>query len=131
MIHENYKYTKPILGICLGMQAIGEVFGGSLYNQKVVKHGLQEKIDLLVTNTGLFNGISNETQVGLYHSWALKKDRIPPEFIITAKSKFDVVMGIQHSELPVYGVQFHPESILTPMGKKMIENWLEETKTDF
>jgi len=123
-----YKGIKPMLGICLGMQAIAESFGGSLYNQQNVKHGISENIDLLETKNGLFNGLDSTCNVGLYHSWAVNKDKLPTEFNVTAKGKTGVIMGLQHKTLPIYGVQFHPESILTEHGKKMIENWLLETK---
>lgn len=122
-----YGNSKPILGICLGLQAIVEFFGGKLYNQNIVKHGLQEEIFLNVTNSGLFNKLPQLTQVGLYHSWAADYQLLPECLKVTAVSKLGVVMGIQHIHLPIYGVQFHPESIMTPLGKKMIENWLKES----
>ena len=122
---KRYSTTKPILGICLGLQAIVEHFGGALYNQDIVKHGLQEEIELLNTTSGLFTGFENLIVVGLYHSWAAKRDCLPTSLEITAQGKTGVIMGLQHKTLPLSAVQFHPESVLTPTGKTMIKNWLE------
>ena len=125
---KKYKKTKPMLGICLGMQAIAESYKGRLYNQQNVKHGICESIDLLKTESGLFKGLPNNCDVGLYHSWAVENKKTPKEFEITAVGKTGVIMGLQHKTLPIYGVQFHPESVLTEHGKKMIENWVLETR---
>jgi anthranilate synthase component 2 len=122
---DRYSTSKPILGICLGLQAIVEHFGGELYNQKIVKHGLQEEIDVLNNASGLFKGFDNSIHVGLYHSWAAKKENLPQELEITAKGKTGVIMAIEHKTLPISAVQFHPESILTPSGKQIIKNWIE------
>ena len=124
----TYKNTIPMLGICLGLQAIAESFDGKLYNQQNVKHGIQENIKLIRTDDGLFKGLSNSCDVGLYHSWAIKNDSLSNKFEIIAEGKTGVVMGLQHKSLPICGVQFHPESILTPDGKKMIENWVNISK---
>ena len=121
---QRYSASKPILGICLGLQAVVEHFGGELYNQKIVKHGLQEEIDILKTTSGLFKGFGNSINVGLYHSCAAKEENLPKEFEITAKGKTGVIMGLEHKTLPLSCVQFHPESILTPSGKQIIENWI-------
>ena len=125
---ENYMQRKPIMGICLGMQAIAESLGGKLYNQDKVKHGIQEEVNLLKTEEGIFKGLNPQEQVGLYHSWAVEKQGLPDSMEIIAEGKTGVIMGLQHNELPVYGVQFHPESVMTPKGKQMIKNWLEATK---
>jgi anthranilate synthase component 2 len=121
----QYSESKKILGVCLGMQAIAEHFGGELYNQEIVKHGLQEEIEITENRNGLFKGIANTTHVGLYHSWAVNPNNLPSCFNITAKGKTGVTMAIEHKTLPISGVQFHPESIMTTEGKTMIKNWLE------
>lgn len=119
---ERFASTKKILGICLGMQGIAEFYGATLYNQKEVKHGVVETIKVL-SESKLFLNIPKEINVGLYHSWAvdLKNSESLKEI---AKSDNCVVMAIEHKEFPVFGVQFHPESILTPYGKEIIENFL-------
>lgn len=120
---ESYWNKKPILGVCLGMQGIGEYFGGKLYNQLEVKHGVSELISVDISST-LFHGLEEKMEVGLYHSWALEIDNCP-ELKQTAISDKKVVMALEHKSFPIYGVQFHPESILTPNGKKIIKNFLE------
>lgn len=119
-IIEEVKGSRPILGVCLGMQSIGIHLGGELYNQATVKHGVTEKITL--ENSFLFTGISRQIQVGLYHSWALKKT--VGNFRQTAFSENDVLMAIENIEQELYGVQFHPESIMTPNGKQILQNFL-------
>lgn len=123
---KTYQTQKRILGICLGLQGIVIHFGGELYNQKIVKHGLQEDISLLKTESGLFKGFDDSIKVGLYHSWAAEKDSLPADIEITAEGKTGVIMAIQHKALPIAAVQFHPESILTPDGKQILKNWFEE-----
>lgn len=118
-----YHNKKPILGVCLGMQALAQFFEDEIYNLNKVKHGVSEKIFL--NENSLFQGIPSEIEVGLYHSWAIKlKEKSP--FIPLAKSSSDVLMAFKHKTLAIWGVQFHPESILTDYGKKMIENFLLE-----
>jgi len=125
-ILSRYSDSKPILGICLGLQAIVEHVGGKLYNQKNVKHGLQEEIQLLKTESGLFKDFNPSINVGLYHSWAAQKESLPEEIEITAEGKTGVIMALEHKTLPISAVQFHPESILTPQGKQIIKNWIDE-----
>lgn len=122
-----YSCNKKILGVCLGMQAIAEHFGGKLYNQQTVKHGLTTTI----SHSGkyLFCGIEQFAQVALYHSWAVDENSLPNTLIVEAKSAEGVVMAIRHRDWPVYGVQFHPESILTPQGYLMLKNWLQPAIT--
>ncbi len=121
---QQYHSTKPILGVCLGMQAIGEFFGEKLINLETVKHGVQESIHFFKPSS-IFQDITSPQSVGLYHSWAIKPFENNPNIEITSRSEFGVTMSIQHKNLPIFGVQFHPESILTPEGKKMIQNFLE------
>ena len=114
----------PVLGVCLGMQAIAEHFGGSIFNQKEVKHGQEA----LVRHDGtclLFRGIPETFKAGLYHSWAV--DPVLPEMLrATAFSDEGIMMALQHTTLPVYGVQFHPESILSEYGLDLFRNFLSD-----
>jgi anthranilate synthase component 2 len=116
------KYTGkiPILGVCLGMQGIAIHLGGSIYNQETVKHGLQEEIEVL--RSTLFPD-SGRREVGLYHSWAVED--VAADFSVTARNSSGVVMAIENPTKKLYGVQFHPESIMTPNGKEMVRNFLE------
>ncbi len=119
----KYKSSKPILGVCLGMQAIAEFFGCELVNQKNVKHGVQE-VASIVSESVLLNEIKSPFQIGLYHSWAVEC-RSDSEFHVTSRSSSGVVMSIEHKFLPLFGVQFHPESIMTPDGLKILKNFIE------
>ena len=119
---ERYSKSKKILGVCLGMQGIAEFYGAKLYNQNLVKHGVSEKMNILQPNR-LFLNFKNEISVGLYHSWAanLKESG---ELFPVAFSENNVLMAFEHQTLPVFGVQFHPESILTENGKEVFKNFL-------
>lgn len=120
---KTYAKSKSILGICLGLQAIGEVFGGTLINLEKVYHGVASKITI-IENDYIFNDLPNEIEVGRYHSWVISNDNFPQNLIITSVDKNKNIMSVKHSVYDVRGVQFHPESILTPDGKKILENWL-------
>lgn len=120
---QKYFNQKPILGICLGMQAIAEFFGARLYNLPQVYHGIREKITL-IDNSRILDNLENSFYVGLYHSWAIKKDSIVNPLKITAESKNKIVMAIEHKKLPLFGLQFHPESFITENGKQIIENFI-------
>jgi len=122
-IIEKYAATKSILGVCLGMQAIGEVFGGTLLNLDEVYHGVTTKIELFVDDEYIFKGLNKELQVGRYHSWVVKKN-LPPTLQATSYDEKGEIMSLRHTEFDVRGVQFHPESVLTPEGKEMIKNWV-------
>lgn len=122
MIKELYKEI-PILGICLGHQAIYEAFGGKVSYAKKLMHGKSSNVKVLTENP-LFNGLPATIQAARYHSLAGVKETLPQELEIIAWTKDDEIMGIRHKEYPVYGVQFHPESILTPQGNVIIENFL-------
>ena len=121
---KKYASTKSILGICLGQQAIGEVFGGSLINLEKVYHGVASKVKITKEDS-LFNDLSLEFEVGRYHSWVINPDDFPEDLEITSVDENGEIMSIRHKTLDVKGVQYHPESILTPNGKKILENWLE------
>lgn len=120
---QRYAYEKPILGVCLGFQALAEFFGGKLYNQEKVKHGIAEKGNFN-QNSKLFSNTADQFKIGLYHSWAVSPDQFPDCLTITGKSENDVIMAFEHKELPIAGVQFHPESILSEHGKKIVENFI-------
>jgi anthranilate synthase component 2 len=119
---KHYAGKKKILGICLGMQGIAEYFENELYNQVQVKHGISEKISIS-NSTTLFKNLPSEFQVGLYHSWAVTINSAS-EMQQIALSENNVIMAIQHASKPIYGVQFHPESILTDNGKEIFKNFL-------
>jgi anthranilate synthase component 2 len=119
---KHYANKKKILGICLGMQGIAEYFENELYNQVQVKHGISEKISIS-NSTTLFKNLPSEFQVGLYHSWAVTLNSAS-EMQQIALSENNVIMAIQHASKPIYGVQFHPESILTDNGKEIFKNFL-------
>lgn len=116
----EFMGKKPILGVCLGMQALVEYMGGTLENQSAVKHGVSEKINIQ-HHDGLFKHLPMEIEVGLYHSWKV----VCPQDWISAKSQSGVPMAIERPELQVYGVQFHPESVMTPMGKEILRNFIQ------
>jgi len=113
--------TKSILGVCLGHQAIGQVFGAELYNVGQVIHG-KSKNTTVIESDILFDGMDTSFQSGRYHSWAIKNVQSP--LIVTATDDDGIVQAIKHENFNVRGVQFHPESVMTPQGKKIIENWL-------
>lgn len=118
-----YGKTKSILGVCLGLQAIGEVYGGELVNLDKVYHG----VATIVKQTEgdyIFNNLPDVFTVGRYHSWVVSKENLPHELIITSIDENGQIMSLKHEHFDVRGVQFHPESILTPNGLKMIENWI-------
>lgn len=120
----EYADVKPILGVCLGQQAIGEVFGGKLVNLNQVFHGVATTIKVCVDDEALFNSMLKEIQVGRYHSWVVHKN-LPDCLEATSYDENGEVMSLRHKELNVRGVQFHPESVLTPNGKLMLKNWLD------
>ncbi len=123
-ILKAYGSGKSILGICLGMQAINEFYGGQLYNLQEVVHGQEHQVEVLKEDI-LFDGIPKKIPVGLYHSWAVSEIDIPDILKITSQSKSGVIMSIRHKEYDVKGLQFHPESIITTHGFQIIKNWLD------
>lgn len=120
---ERYAATKSILGVCLGHQAIGELFGAKLENTPTVYHGVQTPITV-VGEDYLFKGIPERIEVGRYHSWIVSRENFPAELVVTAEDETGTVMAMRHASLDVHGVQFHPESILTPHGIEIIRNFL-------
>jgi len=123
-IIKKYGATKSIFGVCLGQQAIGEVYGGSLRNLEEVYHGVATPIETTVNNALLFQGLDAKIEVGRYHSWVVAKDSFPEVLEITSLDENGQIMSLRHKEYDVRGVQFHPESVLTPDGMKMLENWV-------
>ena len=123
-IIQSYGETKCILGICLGLQAIVESFGGRLINLPAVYHGIRQRISIIDRNEVLFDRLSSGFKAGLYHSWAADKDSMPSSLKITALSEDGIVMAISHNRFDIKGVQFHPESYMSDEGPKIIANWL-------
>lgn len=126
---KEYAATKSILGVCLGHQAIGEAFGGKLENLSSVFHGVATKIEVRSQESGvrsrLFDGLPNVLEAGRYHSWVVSRENFPQELEITAEDENGMIMALRHRTYDVQGVQFHPESVLTPSGEEILRNWLE------
>ncbi|HYC39979.1 MAG TPA: aminodeoxychorismate/anthranilate synthase component II [Chitinophagaceae bacterium] len=122
---KEYAATKSILGVCLGHQAIAEAFGGKLVNLDTVFHGVARPVRVLEREkTRLFRDLPDEFEAGRYHSWIIADESFPPEIIVTARDDRDYIMALQHKSFDVSGVQFHPESVLTPLGEQILKNWL-------
>lgn len=123
-IIKRYAATKSILGVCLGQQAIGEVFGGSLINLENVYHGVATPVTICVDDEILFKGLGQEIEVGRYHSWVVNAN-LPDCLEATSFDTNGQVMSLRHKVYDVRGVQYHPESVLTPQGKQILKNWIE------
>jgi anthranilate synthase component 2 len=124
LVIKTYFDKKPILGVCLGHQAIGEAFGAELGNLTQVFHGVSSTISSHIEDDLLFKDLPPTFEVGRYHSWVVKKETLPDQLIVLSLDDKGEIMAMKHAHYPVYGVQFHPESIMTPHGKKMLENFL-------
>ena len=126
---KEYAATKSILGVCLGHQAIGQAFGGKLVNLSTVYHGVATPIRVGSEESGvrspLFNGLPDTVEVGRYHSWVVSDEGFPASLEITARDENNYIMALQHKTYDVQGVQFHPESVLTPSGEAIMRNWLK------
>ena len=126
---KEYASSKSILGVCLGHQAIGQAFGGELINLSSVFHGVatpvKVKSEKSKVKSFLFEGLPEVLEVGRYHSWVVSKENFPDDLEITAEDETGMIMGLQHKTYDVQGVQFHPESVLTPMGEAIMRNWLK------
>lgn len=120
---KKYAPTKSIFGVCLGQQAIAEAFGGSLINLSEIYHGVATEA-FQINAHQIFNGLPETLEVGRYHSWAVNPDDFPAELEITSVDKNGMIMSLRHKSYDVHAVQYHPESILTPDGKKILENFL-------
>lgn len=123
---EKYASKKSILGVCLGQQAIAEVFGGSLKNLEKVYHGVAVNTKIIVDNEVLFSDLPTEIEVGRYHSWVVNPTDFPDVLEVTSVDENGEIMSIRHKFFDVKGVQFHPESILTPHGKQILRNWVSK-----
>lgn len=123
---KEYGPSKSILGICLGHQGIGEVYGAALFNIPKVLHGVTSTVEVTDDDEYLFKGVTKTFQGTHYHSWAVRAESITPELKVTAVNDEGLVMGLRHTKYDVKGLQFHPESIMTPEGPKMIANWLKK-----
>jgi anthranilate synthase component 2 len=125
---KEYAATKSILGVCLGHQAIGEAFGGKLVNLTTVYHGVATEIQVVshesLVRSPLFEGLPDRIEVGRYHSWIVTDENFPEELEVTARDQNNYIMALQHKKYDVQGMQFHPESILTPDGETIMRNWL-------
>jgi len=122
-IIKKYAATKSILGICLGQQAIAEVFGGEIENLNEVYHGVSSEIERVNDDTILYKNLPKKMEVGRYHSWVVKKN-LPDELLVTSLDKNGEIMSLRHKKYDVRSVQYHPESILTPNGKQILQNWV-------
>lgn len=120
----RYAPTKSILGVCLGEQAIGEVFGAEIYNLNTVFHGIQSSVRIVASDY-IFDNLSDSIKVGRYHSWVVGKEDFPAELEVTAVSDEGQIMALKHRVYDVHGIQFHPESILTPEGRTIIRNFIK------
>ncbi len=123
VIIQTYASTKSIFGVCLGQQAIGEVFGGAIINLDEVYHGVATKVSISVDDEYIFEGLNKDIEVGRYHSWVVDP-MLPEELEATSFDSNGQVMSLRHKVYDVRGVQYHPESVLTPDGKKILENWV-------
>jgi len=121
---ERYGHEKPILGVCLGHQAIGEVFGGRLLNLDRVLHGRAIKTSIVDREEQLFRGCPEEFDTGRYHSWVIDPNYMPESLKVTAIDEQNLIMAIRHKEYDIRGVQFHPESIMTATGRQILSNWI-------
>lgn len=122
----KYAGRKPMLGVCLGHQAIGEAFGAKLTNLSEVYHGVATPCTQF-GNDVIFDGLDKCIEIGRYHSWVVDRSGFPDCLDVTAGSDDGCIMGLKHKSYDIHGIQFHPESVLTPDGKKMVRNWLEKT----
>ena len=124
-IIREFGPKKSMLGVCLGHQAISEAFGGKLHNMNKVLHGVATPVTLTANKSELFEGLPATFEVGRYHSWIVEKENLPNCFEVTSYDEEGLIMSMQHKEFDVQGVQFHPESVLTPLGEEILRNWLK------
>ncbi|MEO7264932.1 MAG: aminodeoxychorismate/anthranilate synthase component II [Ferruginibacter sp.] len=123
---KEYSATKPILGICLGHQAIAEAFGGTLINLDTVYHGVATPVKIIEPGQKIFDGLPQTINVGRYHSWIADKATLPESLVVTSEDDNGLIMAMKHKTFDVTGLQFHPESVLTPDGEIIIRNWLKD-----
>jgi anthranilate synthase component 2 len=128
-IIREFGPKKSMLGVCLGHQAIGEAFGGKLHNMKKVLHGIATPVKLTANKSLLFEGLPDTFDVGRYHSWIVQQEGLPACFEVTSYDAEGFIMSMKHKEFDVEGVQFHPESVLTPLGEEILRNWLKKIQS--
>ncbi len=121
---KTYCYARPILGVCLGHQALCEVFGARLLNLNQVMHGVSRQVNIVRQDDRLFTGLPATIQTGHYHSWVVDPQNLPEEIVVTAHGDQSSIMAFSHKSLPASGIQFHPESVMTPEGMNILKNWL-------
>jgi anthranilate synthase component 2 len=124
----RYAGKKPIFGVCLGLQAIVEVFGGTIINMDEVYHGVATEMEVIISNAIIFKNIPVKFKAARYHSWIASNQNFPTELEITAKDEAVGIMAIRHKHFPISAVQFHPESILTDQGEQIVENFIDAYK---
>lgn len=124
---KKYAATKSILGVCLGHQAIGEAFGARIFNMEQVYHGIQHQVLVEPQTRCIFEGIPSTFSAGRYHSWVVDEATLPQELRITCRTEDGTIMGIEHTKFDVYGLQYHPESVMTEYGRHMLANFLGES----
>lgn len=128
---KTYSKNKSIFGVCLGLQAMAVSFGGRLSNLGKVYHGISTAVTLLDTNDPLFSGLPSRIEAGRYHSWVAENNTLPQCFKVTAIDDQQYIMAIRHQTFDLAAVQFHPESILTPLGEKILHNWIFQKSQGF
>ena len=121
---QQYHQSKAFLGVCLGHQTLGQFFGARLFNLPAVRHGYARQLKVR-SNSALFSHLPREFRIGLYHSWAVSEQNFPAELCITATCEDEIIMAFQHRTLPIYGVQFHPESYMSEYGEQLLQNFLQ------
>ncbi len=123
-IIKNIGKHTPLLGVCLGHQTIGEVFGAEVINAPILMHGKSSEVEH--SGNGIFKGVNQNFSAGRYHSLIVNSESVPEDLEVTSQTEDKIIMGVRHKKYPIEGIQFHPESILTPEGEKIIKNWLEQ-----
>lgn len=123
-IIEKYKSSKNIFGICLGLQAISECYGSSLKKLDTVYHGIESEIEVTYSSSKIYEGLPDTFSAGRYHSWVIDETTLPDGLVVTSRESNGHIMSIEHQTDKVYAVQFHPESIMTPLGKEILKNFL-------
>lgn len=124
----TYGSYKPVLGVCLGHQAMAEAFGATVSHAGQLMHGKTSQLKDVKTDSVLFQNLTLPIQVARYHSLAVKEETLPEELVVTARSEDNEIMAMEHREYPIFGLQFHPESVMTPQGLQMIENFIDYAK---